>query len=310
MSDDVKVSVIIPTYNRAGIVTRAIDSVLGQTYRAREVIVVDDGSTDGTADVLRAYGRAVVPVFQANAGPAAARNRGIREAQGDFIAFLDSDDMWRPTKLQRQVDLLRRAGPEAPCCLCDTLFRFPHQPEQTTFQVARLKLSEPEGLWLNPAQVLATRFVLFCQAALIRREFLLDCGGFDEQLWAMEDHDLALRLALRGPWAYVRDPLAVWCGANDDGNLSVAALKEPARLYRSIEYIDRKILAQERIPDAHVRKYLERDLRLARWRLRAERWRAGGRLLGRLGAKGILGASWLERKWFVYVGSCPGPQTR
>jgi hypothetical protein len=221
------VSVIIPTFNRAATIARAVESVLQQTYRPLDLIVVDDGSTDGTAAILRAYGDSVTYVYQDNAGPSAARNRGFRQANGDFIAFLDSDDVWLATKLERQVNLLERAGDAVPCCLCDTLMRTSHGVEQSAFQIAWMKLREPEGLWLNPAAVLATRFVLFCQAALIRREALRECGGFDERLWVMEDHDLALRLAVRGSWAYLRDPLAVWCGANDDLNLSVAARKNP-----------------------------------------------------------------------------------
>ena len=99
------VSVVIPTFNRAATIVRAVESVLQQTYRPLELIVVDDGSTDGTSEVLQAYGKAVVYVRQDNAGPAAARNRGIRESQGDMVAFLDSDDVWLAAKLERQVAL-------------------------------------------------------------------------------------------------------------------------------------------------------------------------------------------------------------
>lgn len=278
--------------------------MLGQTYRPVEVVVVDDGSTDGTPETLKTYGDTIVLVVQENAGPAAARNRGIRESKGDLIAFLDSDDLWLATKLERQVDLLQRAGADVPCCLCNTRMKTAEGREQSSFQIARLILGEPQGLWINPAPVLATRFVLFCQAALIRRRFLLDCGGFDEQLWLMEDHDLALRLALRGPWAVIQDVLAVWCGANDDFNLSVAARKQPAKLYQCIEYIDRKILAQEKGLDGHVRAYLERDLRDARRRLRVERRAADGRALPRLAGRGW--AEWerfrcaCARRWRFY----------
>lgn len=292
------VSVIIPTFNRAGVVTRAIDSVLGQTYHPVEVVVVDDGSTDETPEVLKSYGNAIVSVVQDNAGPSAARNRGIRESKGDLIAFLDSDDLWLATKLERQVDLLQRAGADVPCCLCDTLMRRADRRERSSFQIARLRLGEPQGLWVNPAPVLATRFVLFCQAALIRRGFLLDCGGFDERLWLMEDHDLALRLALRGPWAVIRDPLAVWCGANDDFNLSVAAQKEPARLLGCIEYIDRKILEQERGLDGQVKRYLQRDLQGVRRKLLAQRWGAQGRALPRTAARIVAGWDRLRQAWF------------
>jgi glycosyltransferase involved in cell wall biosynthesis len=302
------VSVIIPTFNRAGVVTRAIDSALGQTYRPVEVVVVDDGSTDETPEVLKSYGDAIIPVVQDNAGPSAARNRGIRESSGDLIAFLDSDDIWLAAKLERQVDLLQRAGEDVPCCLCDTLMRRAQSREQSSFQIARLILGEPQGLWVNPALVLATRFVLFCQAALIRRDSLLDCGGFDERLWLMEDHDLALRLALRGPWAVIREPLAVWCGENDDFNLSVAAQKEPARLLRCIEYIDRKILEQERGLDRHVQRYLQRDLRGVRRRLLAQRWGAQGRALPRMAARVVAGWDRLRQAWFRRSWSYPRVQ--
>lgn len=304
------VSIIIPTYNRAGVVTRAIGSVLGQTYRPIEVVVVDDGSTDETPEILRSYGEAIVPVVQENAGPAAARNRGIRESRGDLIAFLDSDDLWLATKLQRQVDLLQRAGADVPCCLCNTRMRLAEGREQDSFQIAWLILGEPQGLWVNPAPVLATRFVLFCQAVLIRRGFLLDCGGFDEQLRLMEDHDLALRLALRGPWAVMRDPLAVWCGANDDSNLSVTARKEPARLLACIEYIDRKILAQERGLDRQVKRYLQRDLQWVRRRLLAQRWRAQGRALPRTAAGIVTGWDRLRQAWFRRSWSYPRAELR
>jgi glycosyltransferase involved in cell wall biosynthesis len=275
-----------------------------------EVVVVDDGSTDATPNVLRSYGHAIVPVVQDNAGPAAARNRGIRESRGDLIAFLDSDDLWLATKLQRQVDLLQRAGVDVPCCLCNTCMRIAQGREQSSFQIARLILGEPQGLWINPAPVLATRFVLFCQAALIRRGFLLACGGFDEQLWLMEDHDLALRLALRGPWAVIRDPLAVWYGANDDFNLSVAARKEPARLLACIEYIDRKILEQEKDLDRHVKRYLQRDLQGVRRRLLARRWAARGRALPQIAARTVAGWDRLRQAWFRRSWSYPRAQLR
>ena len=304
------VSVIIPTFNRAGVVTRAIDSVLGQTYRPVEVVVVDDGSTDRTPEVLRSYGDAIVSVVQDNTGPAAARNRGIRESRGALIAFLDSDDLWLPAKLQRQVDLLQRAGADVPCCLCDTRMRWAQNREQSSFQIARLRLGEPQGLWVNPALVLATRFVLFCQAALIRREFLTDCGGFDERLWLMEDHDLALRLALRGPWAVIRDPLALWCGQNDEFNLSVAARKEPARLLQCIEYIDRKILDQEKGLDRQVKRYLQRDLRGVRRRLLTQQWGAQVHVLPRAAARLMAGWDRLRQAWFRRSWSYPKAELR
>lgn len=302
------VSVVIPTFNRAHIVTRAIDSVLAQTYRPCEILVVDDGSTDNTADVLQSYADRIVYVRQKNSGPAAARNRGIRESKGEFVAFLDSDDVWLETKIERQATLLQRAGEHVPCCLCNSILEMPICQGRTSFDMARLNLTEPQGLCLNPAAILATRFILFVQSVMVRRSFLLDCGGFDEHLWLMEDHDLALRLALRGPWALVREPLTKWCGAMDEGNLSVAATKQPTRLYESIEYIDCKLLERETITEPRVRGYLQRELRSVRSRLLAGRWIAAGGVSRRLLARGILAWDRLRQAWFRRSRSYPRAQ--
>jgi glycosyltransferase involved in cell wall biosynthesis len=305
------VSVVIPTFNRAGIVTRAIDSVLEQTYRRYEIVVVDDGSTDNTPDVLRSYADRIVYIRQKNAGPSAARNRGIRESKGEFLAFLDSDDLWLATKLERQVGLLTGAGPETPCCLCDSLIRMPGGQERSSFAIALLSPRELEGLWLNPARVLSTRFVLFSQAVLVRREFLLDCGGYDERLRLMEDHDLALRLALRGPWAFTQEPLVKCWGADDDEiKLSAVASREPTKLYESIAYIDRKILEQGIDLDDRLKRYLRGDLRSVERRLWAERLAADGRTFARASARVIVKWDRLRNVWFRWLGSFPQMETR
>ncbi len=101
------VSVVIPAYNEAMFVRRAVDSVLNQTLTDLELIAVDDGSVDNTLAVLQSCEPPVRSLTQPNAGPAAARNRGLRTARGEFVAFLDADDWWQPTKLERQVALLR-----------------------------------------------------------------------------------------------------------------------------------------------------------------------------------------------------------
>ena len=98
------VSVIIPTYNSGTYVTETIDSVLNQTYPHREIIVVDDGSTDDTPEQVRRYGSAISYIRQSNSGVGAARNTGLRAASGHYLAFLDSDDLWLPEKLAVQLD--------------------------------------------------------------------------------------------------------------------------------------------------------------------------------------------------------------
>jgi glycosyltransferase involved in cell wall biosynthesis len=225
MNDRALVSAIVPTYNRGYIVGNAIESILSQTYDKVEVIVVDDGSTDNTQEKLKEYGDRIRVVYQKNSGPSAARNRGIELSRGEIIAFLDSDDIWLPTKLERQVSILERTPASVPCCLCNGIQRRTSGGEYRSFDMALIKLQCDEGLWLNVADVLATRFVLFCQLAAIRREALVKAGGFDESLRFMEDYDLELRLSLDGPWAVIREPLAIMTSNTWDG-LSLSVSKE------------------------------------------------------------------------------------
>src|SRR5687768_4540645 len=119
MASAIEVSAIIPTYNRRDLVIRAIESVLAQTRSVDEIVVIDDGSTDGTAEVLRArYGDRVRYVFQSNAGVSAARNHGMSIAQGRYFALLDSDDEWLPEKTARQIEWMQ-AHPDFGMVLCD-----------------------------------------------------------------------------------------------------------------------------------------------------------------------------------------------
>jgi glycosyltransferase involved in cell wall biosynthesis len=204
------VSVVIPAYNRAHTLRRAVDSVLNQTYTNIEVLIVDDGSKDNTCEVLRLYGDKIRWWSQKNAGPSSARNSGIKEAKGDYVAFLDSDDAWSPKKLERQMGLLLRCSADVVCCLCDTLFTGQKYSGKTAFEIAKIFPVQEEAVWINVTEVLITRFVLFNQAVVVRRDVLKSHGAFDEELFLMEDYDLALRLSKIGPWAIIREPLVFW----------------------------------------------------------------------------------------------------
>jgi glycosyltransferase involved in cell wall biosynthesis len=182
--------------------------MLQQTYHRLEIIVVDDGSTDETPSVLESYGDRIRWIAQKNAGPSAARNAGLAIAKGEIIAFQDSDDIWHKTKIERQVDLLERAGSSVVCCLCNCVVELSGKVA-LSFDSAPLDAPVPEGIWLNVAEMLVTRCVLFNQAAAIRRDVLTKIGGFDISFRVLEDFDLALRLSLEGPWAFIREPLAV-----------------------------------------------------------------------------------------------------
>jgi glycosyltransferase involved in cell wall biosynthesis len=201
-------SVIIPTYNRAGTIGRALDSVLAQSWKPLEVIVVDSYSTDRTAEILDRYSGRVSVIRRPKQGPGAARNAGIKLAQGEIISFLDSDDAWLPDKMERQMKLLQATKfSGVKCCVCNARMEFANGIV-TSFASARLHPEQCEGIWTNPAKVLTTRFLFFNQVVAVRREALEQTGCFRPGI--MEDYDLALRLSLTGPWAFIAEPLVVW----------------------------------------------------------------------------------------------------
>ena len=261
------VSVIIPAYNREQTICRTVDSVLAQTYGPLEIIVVDDGSKDRTVEVLKKYGERIRLVCQANQGPSAARNTGIRNARGETIMFLDSDDEWLPTKAAVQVALLQQAGASAAgCCICNARMVAADGLERISFDVAGLSPEFAQGIWLNPAEVLLTRFVLFNQTIAIRRQVFEQAGLFDEKYRLLEDYDLALRLALTGPWAYTTEPLVVWHGGAQNSLSSRASELEAlvktdeilGGLQNSTTWADKlpRVILQRQ------RKFIQRCLRL------------------------------------------------
>jgi glycosyltransferase involved in cell wall biosynthesis len=267
------ISVIIPTYNRANIIAHTIENIFAQTYKNFELIVIDDGSTDNTQAVLREFGSHIRVITQDNAGPAAARNRGIDVSRGEIIAFQDSDDLWKPSKLERQIALLSRLDKSVPCCLCNAFFRMVRGREYTSFDFSGIKTSYQEGIWLNVAEVLATRFVLFNQTVAIRRSAIEKAGSFDEKLKYLEDYDLTLRLAMEGPWAFIREPLVIWReGAAN--SLSQQAGRDPIVLKEYEINIFEQALTRATGPkNAKVRRQLSSRLRVFRRGYQAARLR-------------------------------------
>jgi GT2 family glycosyltransferase len=228
------VSVVIPTFNRAPDIRHAIDSVLHQCYEHIEVLVADDGSADDTAQIVGEYGAPVRYFFQPNSGVAAARNLALREAAGEFIAFLDSDDAWYPWKLSAQVSVLR-ALPEvgmvwtdmtavderdiviAPRHIREFYSAYTHtSPETLCIQSATLAQLCPS---LPAAVASAQVYVLDLFSAmlwgnlvhtstvLLRRSRLAAVGGFDESLLVSgEDYDFHLRTTFAGIVAFLDTP--------------------------------------------------------------------------------------------------------
>ncbi len=195
------VSVVIPTFNRARFLGAAVASVHAQTHRCTEIVIVDDGSTDDTAAVVASLGEGIRYFVQANAGPAAARNRGIREARGDLIAFLDTDDRWLPEKIARQVEILQRE-PAVALVGADMAI----ENEVGLVQVAsNFKLRGLHTFFAGlegrpvpeaPRQLLKVNFIN-TSTVLARRAVLQAMKGFDPRLRYGEDLELWLRIAAR-----------------------------------------------------------------------------------------------------------------
>lgn len=181
-----KVSVIIPTYNRAALISRALDSVLTQTFKDFDIVVIDDGSVDNTKEVIKPYLDRIRYIYQTNGGISAARNRGIQESTGQYIAFLDSDDYWAPEKLQYQVEILDR-DPKVGI----VYVRMPIVNEQG--EVLGMK---PNGIsGRNFQELLRVWGDLPTSSVMTRRECFERLGLFDEHLPPMEDIDMWIRIA-------------------------------------------------------------------------------------------------------------------
>ncbi len=201
------VSVIIPTFNRATWVREAVDSVLAQTFRDFELIVVDDGSTDTTREGLGLYGDRLRVVYQTRQGVSAARNRGLEMAAGKWLAFLDSDDLWLPQKLETQVDFLNR-NPRAEIC----------QTEEIWIRHGRRvnpkkKHRKPSGDIFAPSLSLC---LVSPSAVMLKMSLLKEVGFFDQSLPACEDYDLWLRISCRKPVFLIEEPLVIKRGGHPD----------------------------------------------------------------------------------------------
>jgi glycosyltransferase involved in cell wall biosynthesis len=181
-------SVVIPTHNRINLLLRALDSVRAQTFTDFEVIVVDDGSTDGTSERLARLGKRIQLITQTNRGPGSARNHGANVAKGKYVAFLDSDDLWFPWTLAIFSELIRRHC--APSILSGKLVEF---SRERTLESIR---AEPIAAHVFPDYLASSSTGHFAGAgmAVLRRDMFLSSGGFFDERLNCEDHDLILRL--------------------------------------------------------------------------------------------------------------------
>jgi glycosyltransferase involved in cell wall biosynthesis len=269
------IDVVIPVWNRAHVVGRAVASVVGQDLPAGswsiQVLVVDDGSTDDLAGALGEFGAQVRCIrHERNAGAAAARNTGIMEAKCDYLAFLDSDDMWLPNKLARQIAFMRSGGHAISCTACELA-----RPGRSPIIWPRYKtgiLTATDAVWgcyLCPGATMVCEPLIFAEIGL-----------FDTSLQRHEDWDWLLRLTSRYDLAYLSEPLA---------RVEPSAFGNHDQTLDAIEGIRRKHLSQ--LPH-HLRRRLEAALALE---TAAARYRQGN--------WGATASAMLKSLWLAPIGN-------
>jgi len=198
-------SIVIPTYNRATLLARTLESVLKQAFLDYEIIVVDDGSNDGTMESLQKYvtARRLKLLMQSNKGAGAARNLGAAKAKGDYLAFLDSDDLWFPWTLASFVELIRKY--DRPAVLASRLMNFVNEKE---LEFAHQKPAEAKAFSDYLSSSRAGYFV-GAGMSVLRREEFLKSGGFTEKRINAEDHDLILRMGEARGFVQVLEPVTL-----------------------------------------------------------------------------------------------------
>ncbi len=228
------VSVIIPTFNRVHVLESALDSVLAQTYSPIEIIVVDDGSTDRTQELLAGYGDKIKVFTQTNQGVSAARNLGIRHSKGAFIALLDSDDAWTPDKISRQMTFFSD-NPEALIC----------QTEEIWIRNGRrvnpkVKHKKPSGMIFTPS----LKLCLVSPSAVMMRRELFDLRGlFNEELIVCEDYDLWLRISRDIPVYLIDAPCTIKHGGHED-QLSASHSQDKYRIASIVNLLGEEVLSK------------------------------------------------------------------
>ena len=222
MTEKPPVSVVVPAYNAAWCIDKALESVLEQSYSPLEIIVVNDGSSDDTSNRVKGFGERVRLVEQPNGGLSSARNTGIRQARGEWVAFLDADDCWLPGKLQRQMELLA-SRPDLGFCSTCTRVETPEGEVLNLWHCPEVRESALRTIFARNAAVAGSG-----SAVVARRDLLLNSGGFDEQLHSLEDIDMWLRLAAVTGYGCVDEPLTVILKRPDSMSRNLDVMRQSA----------------------------------------------------------------------------------
>lgn len=211
-----RVSVVIPTYNRGRFIKNAIMSVLAQTYKDYEIIVVDDGSTDDTWKIVKKFGDKVRYIYQKNRGPSAARNTGIKHANGKYIAFLDSDDRFLPKKLEKQMNFIKK-NPN--CRYLYTWYYNVNSKGKRTKLRKSMVFKKREYLQYA---LYIRKFMIRTSTLLVEKKVFEKTGLFNEKYWFSQDWDMWLRIAAYHRGYCIKEPLSeYWHHGNNRSSLRV-----------------------------------------------------------------------------------------
>lgn len=257
------ISVVIPTFNRADLLLGALESVLAQSYKSHEIIVIDDGSTDMTRERLRSYWNEIRYVYQDNRGASGAQNRGVALATGEWISILASDDRWAPAKLERQVNALSGYDTGFGACFTDCRFSGDPSLELSAFERGGLQAHGLFGRLENPTKyILARHPVIWVQSLLVKRSLIEELDGFDEAMVVGEDTDLLLRLSLRTKFCFVSEAL-VNIDRTPNRRIGLMELFHSGdeNMFLSKDHMYRKWLSQLNLPDGNDRSEIESQLR-------------------------------------------------
>jgi glycosyltransferase involved in cell wall biosynthesis len=276
-SDMIRFSVVIPTYNRAQLIGRAIDCVLRQTFPCQELLIVDDGSTDDTQAVVNAVGPPVRFIPQSHGGPSKARNLGVSEASAEWIAFLDSDDVWHPDYLARMAGAI-----EATCGKAALYFSDVEYAEGAVrsmhWKNCQFVSPEPVALIDNASNIaIMGTHPMLLPFSIFRKDVYLKCGGLWEELWSAEDTHLFIRIGMTESVCAVAGSGGVVTSDEGDPANRLTLAFDSKTLRRWIGMVKMYTDLLEKLPTltpAH-RKELTKRLAFSSWRIGRISWREG-----------------------------------
>jgi glycosyltransferase involved in cell wall biosynthesis len=267
------ISVIIPTYNRARFVVKAIDSVLNQKFTDYEIIVIDDGSTDDTQTVLVPYSNNIRYIYQENAGVSAARNTGIKKASGEWISFLDSDDEWKEDYLSTQMAQIKQY-PNALIYMTNATSISPNGERSNFFSAIGIleNFDGDQSLYIKrPLNLIVKHSATFLQSTILRKNTLINVGLFDTSLSIAEDLDIISRAALQGTLVIIRKELVeVYRRKESIQNLMAQSMTRGISRYKAFGKVYENLL---------ISSHLTRVEKASISRALSYNWRALGNIL-------------------------------